>query len=146
MTQRNTSSKSAISHSSRNRALKNLLKGMDKSTVDSFTSKQLIALENAVNVREWQKHSIDFRPTLVLPFIPRDFYIVFLLGVNKRELSSSEKFMAFAMFLLVIFIFSVAALGLFFLIIYLVKSALGIDIFPNGSLGIWDEFKHFFNN
>ncbi|MCG6508060.1 hypothetical protein K6U15_15045, partial [Vibrio parahaemolyticus] len=34
-----------------------------------------------------------------------------------------------------------ALLGLSFLALYLLKSAMGIDIFPNYSLGIWDWFK-----
>jgi hypothetical protein len=123
----------------------NLIRGMDKSIVDSFTPEQLQALRQSINIREWRTHSVDFRPTLAVPFIPWNFYVVFLFGVNKRSLSTSEKFMASVIFLLIIFILGVTLFGVFFLILYLFKSWLGIDLFPESSLGIWDEFKSLFD-
>jgi|TARA_R110000851_G_scaffold90253_4_gene197037 hypothetical protein len=36
-------------------------------------------------------------------------------------------------------IFASMLLGL--LVLYIIKSALGIDLFPDTSLGIWDQFK-----
>ncbi len=119
---------------------------MDKETAESFTPKQLRALKEAVNKKQWRTHSLDFRPTLALPLLPRSFYIVFLFGLNKRDLSSSERFMAGGVFLLLVFIFGLTVLGLIFLMLYLIKSALGIDIFPNESIGIWDEFKRIFHD
>lgn len=134
-------------------ALNNLLKGMDKSVVASFSPKQLSALNNALNneksnaknIRAWRTHRLDFRPTLALPFIPWSFYIVFLFDVNRRSLSTPEKFIASAMFLLIIFMMGLTMFGLIFLVLYLFKSWLGIDIFPESSLGIWDEFKNLFD-
>jgi hypothetical protein len=123
----------------------NLFRGMDQSIVDSFTPEQLKALRKSINIREWRTHSVDFRPTLALPFIPWNFYVVFLFGLNKRGLSTSEKFMATAMFLLILFIMGVSLVGVAFLFLYLLKSWLGIDIFPGSSLGIWDEFKQLFD-
>lgn len=128
-----------------NEVFNNLLKGMDSDVVKSLTPKQLNAIRGAINIREWRTHSIDFRPTLALPFIPWNFYIVFLFGLNRRGLSTSEKFIAAAMFLLVIFITGMTLFGLFFLILYLFKSWLGIDLLPDSSLGLWDEFKSFFD-
>lgn len=125
--------------------LNNLLKGMDKSVADSFSPEQLKALKNAINIREWRTHSVDFRPTLALPFVPWSFYVVFLFGVNKRSLSTSEKFMATAVFLFIVLVMGMTVFGLVFIILYLIKSWLGIDIFPSNSLGIWDEFKLFFD-
>ena len=125
--------------------LNNLLKGMDKSVADSFSPEQLKALKNAINIREWRTHSVDFRPTLALPFVPWSFYVVFLFGVNKRNLSTSEKFMATAVFLFIVLVMGMTIFALAFIILYLIKSWLGIDIFPSNSLGIWDEFKHFFD-
>ena len=144
MTQRNKSKRNYRASSKEKLILNNLLKGMDESVVASFTPEQLNALRNAINIREWRTHSVDFRPTLALPFIPWNFYIVFLIGVNRRYLSSSERLVAAAMFLLVIFIVGMILVGLIFLILYLFKSWLGIDIFSNNSLGIWDEFKSYF--
>lgn len=123
----------------------NLLRGMDKSIVETFTPEQLKALRQSINIREWRTHSVDFRPTLALPFIPWNFYIVFLFGLNKRGLSTTEKFMATTMFLAILFMMGVTFLGIAFLFLYLLKSWLGIDIFPGNSLGIWDEFKRLFD-
>jgi len=86
-------------------------------------------------------HSIDVRPTLKLPFLPWSFYLVFLMGRNRRALSSQEKYMA-ALLLLAFTISMILGLSLLgLLVIYLIKSALGIDLFEGHSLGIWDWFK-----
>jgi len=121
-----------------------LLSRMDKSVADSFTHKQRKALQKIMNTRDWHKHDVDFRPTLALPFLPWNFYMVFLLGVNKRELSPTERVMAAAMFLLVLFVTGLVLIGGVFVVLYLLKSWLGIDLFPNESLGLWDEFKSLF--
>jgi len=121
-----------------------LLNRMDKSVADSFTHKQRKALQKIMNTRDWHKHDVDFRPTLALPFLPWNFYLVFLLGVNKRELSPTERVMAAAMFLLVLFVTGLVLIGGVFVVLYLLKSWLGIDLFPNESLGLWDEFKSLF--
>ncbi|MFT7429948.1 MAG: hypothetical protein ACI971_000389 [Colwellia sp.] len=121
-----------------------LLSGMDKSVAESFTYKQRKALQKSISTQDWRSHNVDFRPTLALPFLPWSFYIVFLVGINRRGLTHTERFIAFAMFLLFIFVFGLAIIGCVFLLIYLLKSWLGIDFFPNESLGIWDAFKNIF--
>ena len=146
MIEHNLSKKRTGRKLSKTRALRKLLKEIDADVVDSFTPEQLRAINKAMQVKEWRTHSIDFRPTLMLPFIPWNFYMVFLLGVNKRHLSSSERFMAGFMFLLVLFLVGLTVFGFILLILYLMKSALGIDIFPNDSLGVWDEFKRLFSD
>lgn len=145
MTRHNKSKKHKRASKKENEVFNNLIKGMDSDVVKSLTPKQLNAIRGAINIREWRTHSIDFRPTLALPFLPWNFYMVFLFGLNRRGLSTSEKFIAAAMFLLVIFITGMTLFGLVFLILYLFKSWLGIDIFPETSLGLWDEFKSFFD-
>jgi hypothetical protein len=130
--------------SDKNEAVNQLLNKMDKSVADSFSYKQRKALQKVISSRDWQKHNLDFRPTLALPFLPWNFYIVFLFGVNKRDLLPAERFMAATMFLLVLFVMGLFILGCAFLLIYLLKSWLGIDLFTNESLGIWDEFKSYF--
>jgi hypothetical protein len=121
-----------------------LLNSMDKSVAESFTYKQRKALQKSISTQAWRNHNIDFRPTLALPFLPWSFYIVFLVGINRRGLSPTERFIAFTMFLLAIFIVGLVIIGCVFLLIYLLKSWLGIDLFPNESLGIWDIFKSHF--
>ena len=121
-----------------------LLDKMDKPIADSFTYQQRKALQKVISTRDWQNHNVDFRPTLALPFLPWNFYIVFLFGINKRGLLPAERFMATTMFLLILFFMGLFVIGCVFVILYLVKSWLGIDIFPDSSLGLWDEFKNLF--
>jgi hypothetical protein len=130
--------------SDNNSKINKLLADMDKSVADSFTYKQRKALQKSINSQSWRQHNVDLRPTLALPFFPWSFYIVFLVGINKRELLPIERFMATAMFLLIIFISGLIVIGCSFVLIYLLKSWLGIDLFPNESLSIWDEFKNLF--
>jgi hypothetical protein len=130
--------------SDKNKMVNQLMGKMDKSVADSFTYKQRKALQKVISTRDWQKHNVDFRPTLALPFLPWNFYIVFLFGVNKRALLPAERFMAATMFLLVLFFMGLFVIGSFFVVLYFVKSWLGIDLFPGTSLGLWDEFKRLF--
>ncbi|MBB3102346.1 3-phosphoshikimate 1-carboxyvinyltransferase [Azomonas macrocytogenes] len=106
---------------------------------DSFTDEQLLALKIAFGARKWGKHRIDLRGTVNL--WQWRYYFVLLIGRNRRapsrlqeELSLLAKAGMISLFLM----FSVL-IGL--LTLYLIKSALGINLFPNFSLGIWDWFK-----
>ncbi|MFC3609271.1 3-phosphoshikimate 1-carboxyvinyltransferase [Stutzerimonas tarimensis] len=106
---------------------------------NSFTPEQLAALKVAFGARSWGRHKVDLRGTL--RFGRWRYYFVFLAGRNRRDLSRLERDLsrgAKAMMLsLVLLGLLLAGLGL----LYLIKSALGIDIFPGFSLGIWDWFR-----
>ena len=133
-----------IKKSGKNSKVNQLLSGMEKSVADSFTYKQRKALQKSITTQDWRQHNVDFRPTLALPFLPWSFYLVFLVGINRRGLLPAERFIAFTMLLFVIFIIGLIIIGCAFVLIYLLKSWLGIDLFPNESLGIWDKFKSYF--
>lgn len=133
-----------ISKVDKNSKVNQLLSGMEKSVAETFTYKQRKALQKSITTQDWRSHNVDFRPTLALPFMPWSFYIVFLVGVNRRGLLPAERFIAFTMFLLVIFLMGLFVFGCILVLIYLLKSWLGIDLFPNESLGIWDKFKSYF--
>lgn len=120
------------------------LSGMEKSVADSFTAEQRKALQKSITNQDWHQHNVDFRPTLALPFLPWSFYLVFLVGINRRGLLPAERFIAFTMLLFIIFIIGLLIIGCAFVLIYLLKSWLGIDLFPNESLGGWDNFKSYF--
>jgi len=127
----------------RDNGLKKLLERMPIEVQDSFTEEQLANLKIAVSARSWGKHAVDFRSTI--KFFRYRYYYVFVAGRNLRELSRAEKrlnLLVQACFL-TIFLSFCAALGV--LVLYLVKSALGIDIFPNFSFGVWDWFKSLFS-
>ncbi|MEP1967164.1 MAG: hypothetical protein ABJI93_10360 [Nonlabens ulvanivorans] len=125
-------------------AIKTLLNRMPENVADSFTSKQLMHLKLALGARKWGSHKIDIRGTFIIPFKSKRFYYVFLMGRNSRELSRNEKKMTnlgvtlFTSCVLLGFVFFVL------LILYILKSALGINLFQSYSLGIWGWLKGFF--
>lgn len=122
-------------------SIKDLLSKMPKSVAESFNEEQLTHLFTIVSSRSWADHSVDLRGTFKIPFYSWRFYYVFLVGKNYRDLSRQEAGMSLfskAIFLTILLIFC-TLLGL--LILYLVKSALGINILPNYSFGIWGWFK-----
>ena len=125
-------------------AIKKLLSRMPEEVASSFTDEQLTYLLTAVGSRSWGKHKVDFRGTFKLPFYQWRYYYVLLAGKNYRELSRQER--RTSIFITTIFssLFLMFSAGLGLLILYLVKSALGIDLFPGFSLGIWDWFKDTF--
>jgi len=106
---------------------------------DSFTPDQLDALKVAFGARRWGKHPVDLRGTFSL--WSWRYYFVILIGRNARSLSRGERALsrvasACLIALLSLFVL-LAVLGLF----YVLKSALGIDIMPNASLGLWDWLR-----
>jgi len=113
----------------------------------SFTDDQLLAVKTAFAHQWGGSHSVDLRFSLPLPL--RRWYVVLILGPERRSpqrrrhdrerhpLASLAHALfagAFALFL------TMAFLGL----AYLVKSALGIDLFPDMSLGLWHEVREQF--
>lgn len=124
-----------------NPVIKNLLARMPQSIADSFNDEQLTNLMTAIGSRSWGSHAVDKRGTFKIPLYKWRFYYVLLLGRNYRELSRKEKQFSLinvAIFSTLFLIFS-ASVGL--LVLYLIKSALGIDLFSGFSLGIWHWFK-----
>lgn len=133
-------------HPKEDPAVQNLLKRMPEGIANSFSTEQLIGLRHSLGIRGGRAHSIDIRPTLKLPFVPWSFYFVFLLGKDKRRISENEKLVAVALFLLVLLLFGFGLFAVCLIILYLVKSALGIDLFEGYSTGFWDWFKETFSN
>ncbi|MDP5131490.1 MAG: 3-phosphoshikimate 1-carboxyvinyltransferase [Paraglaciecola sp.] len=120
-------------------ALQNLLANVPERVKDTFTEEQLSYLRNAIVNRQWRNHPVDVRGTI--PWFKYRYYYVVIAGKNKRELSRAEQKasrLINATFLAAFLTISVT-LGL--LILYLIKSALGINLFEGYSLGIWDWFK-----
>ena len=123
-------------------AIQNLLERMPKDIQDSFSEAQLSHLRVALGARSWGNHKVDIRSTFKL--FKYRYYYVLVAGRNRRELSRQEKqfaLMVQALFVSGFIIFS-ALFGIF--VLYIIKSALGIDIFPNFSFGVWSWFKETF--
>lgn len=126
----------------RDPSIQHLLGRMPQDIADTFTEAQLASLRLALGALSWGRHAVDVRGTVV--FWRWRYYYVFLLGRNRRELTRREKQLSLllqAVFLSALLLLS-TLLGL--LVLYLVKSALGIDLFPGFSLGIWSWFKQQF--
>ncbi|WP_421132324.1 hypothetical protein [Alteromonas sp. A079] len=125
-------------------AVKSLLKRMDPNIANSFTIEQLVALRRVVGLRGGRLHSVDVRATVKLPFLPWSFYAVFVAGKNRRDLSQGEKNIAVGMFLLIITLSLLIVCLIGLLVVYLLKSWLGINIFESYSFGVWDWFKNLY--
>ena len=122
-------------------AVKSLLDRMPPEVAESFTEEQLAHLHSALGARSWKKHSVDIRSTFPVPFIRRRIYFVLLMGRNRRDLTRREKQLSAITFALFIAAFIGASTLFGLLVLYLIKSALGINLFENFSLGIWGWFK-----
>ena len=111
-----------------------LLQRIPRHLRSSFTDEQLLSLKIALSGRRWGKHALDIRGTF--GFWTWKYYYVVLAGRERRLLSPREERLhrlTNTMFMIGFLTFS-TLLGL--LILYLIKSALGIDIFPDSHLRI----------
>ncbi|MCQ2046344.1 Uncharacterised protein [Stutzerimonas stutzeri] len=109
---------------------------------ESFSEEQLDALRGVFGARSWVKHRVDLRGTVK---VWRDrYYFAIVAGRNKRNLTRPQQnlsLMAKAALATLFLLFS-ALVGL--VILYVLKSALGINLFPGFSLGLWDWLKESF--
>ena len=105
----------------------------------SFSTEQVAALKIAFGARQWGKHPLGLPGTFNVR--RSRFYFAVLLGRNKRQLSQREVRISLIIksLLLTTFIGFSTLLGL--LVLYLLKSAVGINILSEFSLGIWGWFK-----
>ena len=116
-----------------------LLEKMPKKVASSFNEEQLSHLRNAIGAREWGKHKVDIRGTV--KFFKWRYYYVILAGRNRRSLSEKEVKMARLVTASIVATFITFAVLLGLIVIYLIKSALGINLIDGWSLGLWSWFK-----
>ncbi|NQD79280.1 3-phosphoshikimate 1-carboxyvinyltransferase [Pseudomonas sp. CrR14] len=106
---------------------------------DSFSNEQLSALKVAFGARQWGRHPVDMRGTLKL--WRWRYYFVLLAGRNQRDLSRAQQELSLTAKALGVSVFLMISLLVGLLFLYLIKSALGINLFSGYSLGLWDWFK-----
>ncbi len=123
--------------------LQKLLARMPADVAGSFSEQQLAHLRVALGARQWGKHQLDFRGTLRL--FGWRYYYVLVAGRNLRDGQRARQQLSRLMLALIISVLLVLSTVLGLLVLYLVKSALGIDIFDGFSLGIWHWFKTIFS-
>ncbi|MEC7690495.1 MAG: 3-phosphoshikimate 1-carboxyvinyltransferase [Pseudomonadota bacterium] len=119
--------------------IQKLLSKMPPDVAASFSEEQLIAMNKAIGGRSWARHKLDVRGTINI--WRTSFYFVVLAGKNRRELSRLEQQVGRATMALMFALFITFSVLSGLLILYLIKSALGINLFENFSLGIWSWFK-----
>ncbi|WP_028240958.1 hypothetical protein [Stutzerimonas azotifigens] len=116
-----------------------LMKRLPSHLRHSFSDEQIDALRVAFGARKWGRHAVDMRGTL--PLGRSRYYFVLLLGRNQRERSRRQEELGLAAKALGATLFLLFSVLLGLVILYLIKSALGINLFPNFSLGLWDWFR-----
>jgi hypothetical protein len=119
--------------------VKNLLSKMPNEVAQSFTDEQLTQINLALAGRRWGQHKLDIRGTL--SFLSSRYYFVVLGGKDKREASRTlRNINSFGVSLLLFgIIICCSIFGL--LVLYILKSWMGINLFENYSLGLWDWIK-----
>ncbi|WP_325891956.1 hypothetical protein [Grimontia sp. NTOU-MAR1] len=106
-----------------------------KDIADTFTDAQLLQLKLMFGTRAKAQHAIDFRP--VIGGFGWHYYLVFLCGRNRRELTRAEQRAANAGRVIALLLGSFILFSVLITSLYLLKSFLGIDLLPNFSLGLW---------
>jgi len=106
---------------------------------ESFSDEQLQGLRSALATRSWARHKVDLRGTFNM--WRTQYYFVVVAGRNKRSLSRAQQKLSLAAKAgaITVFLFFSVLLGL--VLLYVLKSALGIDLLPGHSLGLWDWLK-----
>jgi hypothetical protein len=122
-------------------AIRELLVRMPNAVADSFNEEQLSHLLTAIGARSWGKHAVDVRGTFKIPFYRWRFYYVLLLGKNHRGLSRKEMQLSLPTSTLVFSLFLILCSLGGLLLIYFIKTALGIDLISGFSLEIWMWFE-----
>ena len=124
------------------RRLAKILCLMPETVQDSFTDEQLKNLKVAITATSWKKHAIDIRSSVSL-FSYR-YYYVLIAGRDQREMSRRELRVQRLIYFLFFCLFLIFSTLLGILVLYLIKSAMGLDIFPDFSFGVWGWFKGLF--
>ncbi|MGV6859179.1 MAG: 3-phosphoshikimate 1-carboxyvinyltransferase [bacterium] len=119
--------------------LKKMLAQMPQDVRASFSSDQLNHLTRALGDSRHVIHPVDLRWTF--NFWRFNYYFVFLAGRDRRALTRKQEsfFRMTEVTALLGFLGFSTLMGI--LVLYLIKSAMGIDIFPNFSFGVWDWFQ-----
>ena len=112
---------------------------LDQEVETLLTAEQKRGIEQAlVRANLASRHRIDFRHSF--PFLHRRYFVVFLFGRDLRKVSRESTLFGRIFATLLITLGVVFALLSILLALYMLKSALGIDVFKNFHVGIWTWF------
>lgn len=120
--------------------LRRLMTAIPPEVQVTFTEDQLEKISDSLRLQNRERHWFDTRPVIQIPFMPWSFYLVILAGRNRRYMSKREQRIASQLLIVSLLsgIIILSTTGL--VVLYLLKSALGINLFSDFSLGLWDWF------
>lgn len=111
---------------------------LDAEVEASLTPEQKRGIEQAlVRATLSSRHRIDFRRSF--PFLHRRYFVVFLFGRDLRKISRGSTLGRIFSTLAISIALLICILSVL-LMLYMFKSALGIDLFKNFHVGIWTWF------
>jgi hypothetical protein len=118
---------------------------ISREAAESFTDDQLLSIKQAFADQVGRDHSVDVR--LSVPMLFRRYYVVFIAGPERRDHARRRRDKVgrrrvarttnFAFMLIILLLGLMSVLG----VLYLLKSALGIDLLPNTSFGVWKSVQ-----
>ncbi|MEH2000163.1 MAG: hypothetical protein V7L00_15685 [Nostoc sp.] len=97
--------------------------------VATFTDAQLTELQKVFKERVSKRHAVDIR--LSIPFIKKRFYVVFLLGKEKRSKQNRKDTIFKPVNSIFLIRYSLVLIPLLLAALYIVEMILGINTFPN---------------
>ncbi|EMF0718708.1 hypothetical protein V2E67_005159 [Citrobacter freundii] len=110
---------------------------LDPQISQALTPEQKAGIENAVvAITLGSKHRVDIRRSF--PFFGKRFYLVFLFGRDLRQRHRQESTLSTILLTCLLLIAVLFVTCCILLTLYMIKSALGIDVFQHFHVGIWD--------
>lgn len=110
---------------------------LDEQTQAQLSPEQKQDIENAiVSVTLSSRHRIDIRKSF--PFFGTRYFMVFLLGRDLRKRLRKESALTRVVMTFLILFGVLFATLCVLLTLYMIKSALGIDLIHDYHVGIWD--------
>ncbi len=121
--------------------LEDFFSRIPRDTAISFTDDQLLAIRLVFAARHRGAHAIDLRVSLPTPV--QRIYFVFLAGLERRDPARRRRDRTVNPLVTAgNIVFGTVFFGLLFSallgVLYVLKSALGIDLMPDMSIGLWD--------
>ena len=110
---------------------------LDEHISEGLTPEQKDGIEKAIVASTLaSRHRIDIRRSF--PFFGKRFYLVFLFGRDLRQRHRQESTLSTMLLTFLLLLGTLFVTCCVLLTLYMIKSALGIDVFQHFHVGIWD--------
>lgn len=116
-----------------------LLSNASSELANSFSEEQLLYLRNTMATKHWRRHSLDLRGNF--KWFRYRYYYVIVAGRDRRSVDRQGAKVSHLVSAMVLTSLLLVAVLLGLAVLYIFKSALGIDLFASISLGLWDWLK-----